>query len=110
MDGWIGDERPWLVIESRKPGGLLTDYILVFVNLQGEGARARIPIQPKTTLKENPTMFNRIKNFLTSESGLELSEYAVGAALIAGAAILAFTALGSNITNVISNLASTIAG
>lgn len=55
-------------------------------------------------------MFNRIKNFLTSESGLELSEYAVGAALIAGAAILAFTALGSNITNIISNLASTIAG
>ena len=55
-------------------------------------------------------MLNRIKNFLTSESGLELSEYAVGAALIAGAAILAFTALGSNITTIISSLAATIGG
>ena len=55
-------------------------------------------------------MFNRIKNFLTDESGLELTEYAVGAALIAGAAILAFTLLGTNITTVINSLAGVIAG
>lgn len=53
-------------------------------------------------------MFSRIKNFLTSESGLELSEYAVGAALIAGAAIAAFTLLGGNITTVINSLAGVI--
>ena len=55
-------------------------------------------------------MFNRIKNFLTDESGLELTEYAVGAALIAGAAIVAFTTLGDNITTIISSLAGVIAG
>ena len=53
---------------------------------------------------------DKIKNFLTDESGLELTEYAVGAALIAVACIIAFTTLGSEITNTISNLASTIAG
>lgn len=55
-------------------------------------------------------MIDKLKNFLTNESGLELTEYAVGAALIAVACILAFTALGTAITNTISNLAVTITG
>ena len=53
---------------------------------------------------------NRFKSFLTDESGLELTEYAVGAALIAVACIIAFTNLGTTIAATISNLTSTIAG
>jgi len=49
-----------------------------------------------------------IRAFLRDETGLELSEYAVAAALIALAVVLAFTALGSNISSVITNLASNI--
>ena len=39
-------------------------------------------------------MKNMIRNFFNDETGLELSEYAVGAALIAIAAAAAFSALG----------------
>jgi pilus assembly protein Flp/PilA len=49
-----------------------------------------------------------IRNFLRDESGLELSEYAVAAALVALAVVLAFTALGTNISGVINNLAGYI--
>lgn len=49
-----------------------------------------------------------IRAFLRDETGLELSEYAVAAALIALAVVVAFTALGSNIATVITNLANTI--
>ena len=49
-----------------------------------------------------------IKKFLRDESGLELSEYAVAAALVALAVIGAFTTLGSNIGTKINNLASKI--
>jgi Flp pilus assembly pilin Flp len=49
-----------------------------------------------------------IKKFLTDESGLELSEYAVAAALVTLAVIVAFTSLGTNINGVIGNLASKI--
>jgi Flp pilus assembly pilin Flp len=58
-------------------------------------------------LKGETTM-NRIKNFFANESGLELTEYAVGAALIAVGAVIAFTLLGDNITAVINNLAGQI--
>lgn len=51
---------------------------------------------------------NRIKNFFANESGLELTEYAVGAALIAVGCVVAFTLLGTNITNVINALAADI--
>jgi pilus assembly protein Flp/PilA len=50
-------------------------------------------------------MFSR---FLRDEKGLELSEYAIAAALISLAVIAAFTALGGNIQTVINNLASRI--
>jgi pilus assembly protein Flp/PilA len=46
--------------------------------------------------------------FLQDETGLELSEYAVAAALVALAVITAFTTLGTNIGSKINNLASSI--
>jgi pilus assembly protein Flp/PilA len=49
-----------------------------------------------------------IKNFLRDETGLELSEYAVAAALVAIAVVAAFTALGTAISGKINSLASTI--
>ncbi len=50
-----------------------------------------------------------IRTFFADESGLELSEYAVAAALVALAAIVAFTALGTNIGTKIQGLADKIA-
>jgi len=49
-----------------------------------------------------------IKNFLRDETGLELSEYAVAAALVALAVITAFTTLGTNIGTKINELGSKI--
>ena len=49
-----------------------------------------------------------VRKFLQDESGLELSEYAVAAALVTLAVIVAFTSLGTNINGVISNLSSRI--
>jgi pilus assembly protein Flp/PilA len=49
-----------------------------------------------------------IKSFLRDETGLELSEYAVAAALIALAVVGVFTTLGGNISTVIGNLAGRI--
>lgn len=49
-----------------------------------------------------------IKNFMMDETGLELSEYAVAAALIALAVVGVFTTLGNSIKTVITNLATNI--
>jgi len=49
-----------------------------------------------------------IKKFLRDETGLELSEYAVAAALVALAVIGAFTTLGENIAARIDGLAGSI--
>lgn len=49
-----------------------------------------------------------IKKFFSDETGLELSEYAVAAALVALAAVAAFQLLGSNIGVKIDSLANTI--
>jgi len=49
-----------------------------------------------------------IRQFLNDESGLELSEYAVAAALVALAAVLAFSAIGKNVAGVLTNLANNI--
>lgn len=46
--------------------------------------------------------------FLRDETGLELSEYAIAAALISLAVIGVFTTLGGNIKTVINNLATNI--
>lgn len=48
------------------------------------------------------------RNFIADESGLELSEYAVAAALIALAVIVAFTSLGGAIEGKIDNLSEKI--
>jgi len=48
------------------------------------------------------------KRFWNDESGLELSEYAVAAALVAIAAVLAFQTLGTNIGARINTLAGYI--
>ena len=49
-----------------------------------------------------------IKKFLRDETGLELSEYAVAAALVAIAVVGAFTALGGAITTRIQELVTAI--
>ena len=49
-----------------------------------------------------------IKKFLNDETGLELSEYAVAAALIAIATVAAFQLLGTNITSKITDLANNV--
>jgi pilus assembly protein Flp/PilA len=49
-----------------------------------------------------------IKKFFNDETGLELSEYAVAAALVALAVITAFTTLGTNIGSKITNLAGKV--
>ena len=49
-----------------------------------------------------------IKKFFRDETGLELSEYAVAAALVAMAVVAAFTALGTAISGRITNLGTTI--
>ena len=46
-----------------------------------------------------------LKRFLNDETGLELSEYAVAAALVAFAAVVAFQTLGTNIGTKIDELA-----
>lgn len=49
-----------------------------------------------------------MQKFFRDESGLELSEYAVAAALVAVATILGFNLLGVNITSRIETLAGFI--
>lgn len=49
-----------------------------------------------------------LKKFLSDETGLELSEYAVAAALVALACVAAFQLLGTNIAARINTLAGFI--
>jgi Flp pilus assembly pilin Flp len=49
-----------------------------------------------------------VKSFLFNEVGLELSEYAVAAALITAAIFVALTTLGNIVTNSINTLANQI--
>ena len=51
-----------------------------------------------------------LKRFFRDETGLELSEYAVAAALVILVAAGAFTALGGSINTVIENLTDAIEG
>ncbi|MBA3248698.1 MAG: Flp family type IVb pilin [Pyrinomonadaceae bacterium] len=51
-----------------------------------------------------------IKKFFADETGLELSEYAVAAALVAIGVVAAFTGLGNAITAQITQLTSDISG
>jgi Flp pilus assembly pilin Flp len=52
--------------------------------------------------------FEMIRKFLSDETGLELSEYAVAAALIALATVGAFQLLGTNISTKITNVANNV--
>ena len=49
-----------------------------------------------------------IQNFLQDETGLELSEYAVAAALVCIVCVLAFRTLGSVIEGKINDLVTTV--
>ena len=49
-----------------------------------------------------------IRKFLSDEKGLELSEYAVAAALSALATVTAFQLLGTSITSKITDLANNV--
>jgi pilus assembly protein Flp/PilA len=51
-----------------------------------------------------------MKTFFIDETGLELSEYAVAAALVAMAVVAAFTSLGDAIGLRLNELVSRIAG
>ena len=51
-----------------------------------------------------------LKRFFRDETGLELSEYAVAAALVILVAAGAFSALGGSINTVIGNLQEAIEG
>lgn len=53
---------------------------------------------------------NTIKNFLKDESGLELSEYAIAAALVIAAGTLLFTNLGNAIKVKINALTTALGG
>jgi pilus assembly protein Flp/PilA len=62
-------------------------------------------ISNNQNLKEQTQM---ISKFFRDETGLELSEYAVAAALVAIAVVGAFTALGTAISGKITTLGTTI--
>jgi pilus assembly protein Flp/PilA len=67
--------------------------------------RKRTKIQEAITNLRSKQM---IKKFFRDETGLELSEYAVAAALVAIAVVGAFTALGTAISGKITSLGATI--
>ena len=52
---------------------------------------------------------NTIKKFFADETGLELSEYAVAAAIIVAGLVLAFSNLGSTIKGKLEDLQSGVA-
>jgi len=51
-----------------------------------------------------------VKTFLSEEEGLTIVEYAVGGALVATGAILAFTNLGTAVCNTIDELNDAVLG
>jgi Flp pilus assembly pilin Flp len=68
-----------------------------------------------TARNRNPRLLSRdkakvLKDFIQDETGLELSEYAVAAALVTLAVVGAVSALGGSITVKINELAGRIAG
>ena len=51
-----------------------------------------------------PVTLQRIKGFLFDETGLELSEYALGAGFMAIAVATAFSELGTRVSNAVAGL------
>ncbi|MBD0371400.1 MAG: Flp family type IVb pilin [Pyrinomonadaceae bacterium] len=66
------------------------------------------PAQAPTDFVQPVGEGEMIRRFLKDETGLELSEYAVAAALIALTIVGTITTLGDNITNRIKTLANTV--
>jgi Flp pilus assembly pilin Flp len=58
----------------------------------------------QTKLKNFPGEMQMIKNFLHDETGLELSEYALAAALVALAVVGVFTTLGNAVKDQVTTL------
>jgi pilus assembly protein Flp/PilA len=79
---------------------------LVKVKLKVSPGQLAKALTPKPN--QNIRSKNMIKRFFRDETGLELSEYAVAAALIALATVAAFQLLGTNITGKITSLANTV--
>jgi pilus assembly protein Flp/PilA len=73
-------------------------------------------VAQKSFQVKSPTIFSpapegenaMMKSFLKDESGLELSEYAIAAALIVLTIVGTINTLGDNITNKIKTLANTV--
>jgi len=59
----------------------------------------------KMKMKE---LVNEVKAFLAEEKGLTIVEYAIGGALVAAGAVLAFTNLGESVCSTIDGLASAV--
>lgn len=55
-------------------------------------------------------MKNWLHQFWTDEGGLTIVEYAVGGALISAAAVLAFTGLGTAVSERVDEIAGIIGG
>ena len=74
----------------------------------------RVGARPPQVAKQTPTIFlpvkesEMLKKFMSDETGLELSEYAIAAALITLGAVGAITLLGTNISDKINSLANTV--
>src|SRR5215212_6360639 len=74
-------------------------------------AASRVWHGPETLGSVNPNSKgakDMLKRFFRDETGLELSEYAVAAALIALATVAAFGGLGTKIKDAITNLSGKI--
>jgi pilus assembly protein Flp/PilA len=69
---------------------------------------SRTGLKPSTRNPNSKGANKMLKQFFRDETGLELSEYAVAAALVALAVITAFTNLGTAIGNKIGALVSDI--
>jgi pilus assembly protein Flp/PilA len=78
------------------------------VKQSGNGGRAGLKPRQSAHLHFRWEVTAVITEFLRDESGMELSEYAVAAALVTIAVVFAFTALGKNVKGVITNLANNI--
>jgi len=61
-------------------------------------------------VNEETDMKNAILKFLRDEEGLTTVEYAVAGGLIAAAVVLAFTALGTEVGNVIEGITAALTG
>jgi pilus assembly protein Flp/PilA len=61
-------------------------------------------------MRLNTKQEDEMKTFFIDETGLELSEYAVAAALVALAVVAAFTALGDAIGTKLNTLVTRVSG